>query len=74
MKEVCEIKLKGIDVGQILEALEIRAEAWEATAAYARGDEIEPGVIVEEHSSAGEAEKIVSDYRRIIAEIDRQIS
>ncbi|MCP4684789.1 MAG: hypothetical protein GY867_05000, partial [bacterium] len=61
-----------IDLGQILGALEIRAEAWETTAAYARGEEIDPGVIVEEHSSAREAETIASDYRRIIDEIERQ--
>lgn len=72
MKKECELKLKRLDIGQILDALEIRAEAWETTAAFARGEEIEPGAVVEEHSSAREAEQIAAEYRRIIAEIDQQ--
>jgi len=69
--DICEIRLKRIEIGQILDALEIRLETWENTVRYARGEFVED--IIEEHSSIEEAEKIASFYRTIIGNINEQL-
>jgi hypothetical protein len=66
------IELDELDLGQILDGLEVRAEVWEKTAAYYRTGESPSGVLVEECRDAEEAEKIVTHYRSIIAKIREQ--
>ena len=66
------IKLGDLDLGQLLDGLEARAEAWEKTAHYHRTGESPPNFIVEESSDADEASGIANHYRSIIAKIEKQ--
>lgn len=66
------IELDELDLGQIIDGLEMRAEAWETTAAYHRSGESRAGLLVEECRGAEEAEKIAAHYRSIIAKIREQ--
>lgn len=66
------IKLSAADLGQLMDGLEMRAQAWEKTAAYHRTGSAPDGVLVEECNDAEEAERIAKHYRSIIATIVRQ--
>jgi hypothetical protein len=70
-----QITLDDLEVSQILDGLEIRAESWERTAAYLRTQEMPAGefFIVEECSKPEEADAIANCYRSIIAKIRGQI-
>jgi hypothetical protein len=70
-----QITLDDLDVGQILDGLELRAESWERTAEYLRAQEIPAGefFIVEECSKPEEADAIANRYRSIAAKIRSQI-
>ncbi|MGD0350135.1 MAG: hypothetical protein ABSB84_07460 [Verrucomicrobiota bacterium] len=72
MKKTYRIELDSFDLGQVLDGLEIRAEAWEKTADYHRTGESPPDFIVEECKDAEEADAIASHYRAIIAKIRKQ--
>ena len=73
MRKTYRIELNELDLGQILDGLEIRAEAWERTAAYHHTGESQRDFIVEECSNADEAEGIARHYRSIIAKIREQM-
>jgi hypothetical protein len=73
MRKTYRIELNELDLGQILDGLEIRAEAWERTAAYHHTGESPPDFIVEECSDADEAEGIARYYRSIISIIRKQM-
>jgi hypothetical protein len=73
MRKTYRIELDELDLGQILDGLEIRAEAWERTAAYHHTGESQSDFIVEECSNADEAEGIARYYRSIIAKICKQV-
>ena len=66
------IELDGHDLGQLLDGLEARAEAWEKTADYHRTGQSTPDFIVEESNDADEADGIANHYRSIIAKIRKQ--
>jgi hypothetical protein len=70
-----QITLDDLEVSQILDGLEIRAESWERTAAYLRTQEFPSGefYIIEECSKPEEANAIANCYRSIIAKIRGQI-
>ena len=72
MKKIYRIKLDDFDLGQILDGLKIRAEAWEKTAGYHRTGESPLDFIVEECNNADEAGRIANHYRSIIAKIQKQ--
>ena len=72
MSKTYLLRLDGHDLGQILDGLEIRAEAWEKTADYHRTGESPPDFIVEECDNADEASRIANHYRSIIAKIRKQ--
>ncbi len=72
MSKTYLIRLEENDLGQLLDGLEVRAEAWEKTAAYHRSGESPPDFIVEECNDAGEAERISAHYRSIIAKVREQ--
>jgi hypothetical protein len=88
MSEITTLKLKRIDISQILDALNIRAIAWEKTAALLNGDDpseigkiesafierdaLDDLFIPEECSDPYEAEQIAKHHRHIITEIERQ--
>ncbi len=73
MNKTYRIELDDFDLGQVLDGLEIRAEAWEKTANYHRTGESPPDLIVEGCNNAEEAEEIASHYRGIIAKIHEQM-
>lgn len=66
------IKLSAADLGQLLDGLQCRAEAWEKTAVYHRTGVAPDGFLVEESNDAEEAERIARHYRSIIATIVQQ--
>ena len=74
MAKIYRIELESNDLGQLLEGLDIRAEAWEKTVAYHRTGEV-PGddlFLVEESSDEYEADAIAEHYRSIIRTIREQ--
>jgi hypothetical protein len=71
MPKKYRIELDDFDLGQVLDGLETRAEAWEKTADYHRTGE-SPNFIVEEGKNADEADSIANHYRSIIAKIRKQ--
>lgn len=72
MGKIFHIELDALDLGQIIDGLEVRATAWEKTAAY-HGSGVSPtGFIVEECNDADEANRIAAHYRSIIAKIQTQ--
>jgi len=72
MKQTYRIELDGHDLGQLLDGLEARAEAWEKTAEYYRTGHSPPDFMVEECNDAHEADRIASHYRSIIAKLRQQ--
>jgi len=72
MQRIYSIELGDLDLGQLLDGLETRAEAWEKTAGYHRTGESPPDFIVEECNDADEADGIARHYRSIIAKIQKQ--
>jgi hypothetical protein len=72
MQKIFHIKIDGHDLGQLLDGLETRADAWEKTADYHRTDQSPPNFIVEECNDADEAAGIAKHYRSIIAKIRKQ--
>ncbi|HMJ90115.1 MAG TPA: hypothetical protein VK530_09880 [Candidatus Acidoferrum sp.] len=69
------IELNDLDLGQLLDGLETRAESWERTAEYIRTDTMPDGkfFLVEECSKAQEADHIAEHYRSIIRKIQTQM-
>lgn len=70
-----KIVLSRNDLGQMLDGLRCRAEAWCNTADYLEtGRSSDSFFICEECSDSEEARSIARDYERIIAEIESQIA
>lgn len=67
------IELGELDLGQVLDALEVRADAWEKTACYHRTGSAPPDFLIEDCSSEEEAERIANNYRSIISKIGKQM-
>lgn len=69
------LELEANDVGQALDGLEQRAEAWERTAKYLRTEAMPDGefFVIEECSDAAEADAIAAHYRKIIRTIEAQL-
>ena len=73
MKATFQIVLKRRDLGQLLDGLRIRAEAWGKTADYLEfGFGPDDSFICEECSDTYEARCIARHYETIIAEIEAQ--
>jgi len=66
------IRLEENDLGQILDGLHARAEAWEKTADYHRTGVSPCNYVIEESNDANEAERIAAHYRAIIGKIEEQ--
>ena len=67
------IELESLDLGQVVDGLEVRAKQWEDTARWMRnGESPDEFFMPEECRDAEEAEKIARHYRSIIAEIGKQ--
>src|ERR1051325_7429410 len=74
MQNEIQLTLGGFEVGQFLDGLEIRAEAWRKTAAYLRDEDTgDDFFLIEECSSADEADAIADDYTKIITKSRAQI-
>lgn len=68
------LTLNDDDVGQLLDGLRLRVEAWTRTADYLEsGFNPDEAFICEECSDPREARYIAQHYRRIVTEIERQI-
>lgn len=69
------IELVELDLGQLLDGLETRAESWERTAEYLRTETMPAGgfFVVEECSKPEEADGIAEHYRSIIHKIQNQM-
>jgi hypothetical protein len=67
------IRLNGFDLGQLLDGLEARANAWHHTALYLdTGQAPSPDFVMEECTSAAEAHKLADHYDKIIAQVLEQ--
>jgi hypothetical protein len=75
MKKVYTIKLDDFDLGQALDGLSTRAEAWEKTADYMRSGSMPRGefFLIEECRDAEEADQIAAHYRSIIDKVEKQM-
>lgn len=75
MEKTYRIELGELDLGQLLDGLESRAEAWEKTAEYFRLDGMpdDEFFIIEECSGLDEAVAIAGHYRSIISKVRRQM-
>jgi hypothetical protein len=72
MSKTFHIALDSLDLGQLLDGLEVRADAWEKTAEYHRTGKLPDDFVVEECNDANEASRIAGHYRSIIAKIQKQ--
>ena len=75
MDKKYRIELSRNDLGQLLDGLEVRAEAWERTARFLLGSKFSDDDlhIPEECHKPEEATGIAEHYRQIIFEIRRQL-
>jgi hypothetical protein len=75
MAKIYGLELDELDLGQLLDGLESRAESWEKSAEYFRSEKMPDGefFIIEECSDLDEAEEIASYYRSIISKIRKQM-
>jgi hypothetical protein len=67
------IELDALDLGQLLDGLEMRAESWERTAEYLRSGYVEDGYIVEECHKPEEADTIAAHHRALVRNIRQQM-
>jgi len=75
MAKTYRLELDRLDLGQILDGLESRAESWERTADYLRTERMPDGefFVIEECSKPEEADDVAAHYRSIIQNIRRQM-
>ena len=73
MGKIYTLKLAATDLGQVLDGLHSRSEAWHGTAQYlATGTTPHDGFVIEECHDAEEARAVAADYDRIITIIETQ--
>ena len=69
------IRLNSLDLGQLLDGLETRAESWRKTAEFMDfGYVAEDSFVCEECTDAKEAALVAKHYERIIRTIEEQVS
>lgn len=74
MKSIYTVTLSSDDVFQTIDALSLRAEAYEQTACYLKGNcEINEHIKIEECTDHYEAQAIANHFREIIKKIECQI-
>ena len=66
------IRLNGLDLGQLIDGLEARADAWRLTAVYLETGEAPDRFVIEECSDAEKARRIAEHYQRIIGTVVEQ--
>jgi hypothetical protein len=75
MRKQYTIELDSLDLGQLIDGLELRAESWERTADYLRTRYVssDDPFIAEECSKPEEADGIAEHYRSIVRVIREQM-
>jgi hypothetical protein len=74
MGKTYTIRFESNDLGQLLDGLRSRSEAWHGTADYLEsGHAPREDFVVEDCSDAEEARAIAADYDRIISGIESQM-
>ena len=74
MDKQLQISLDSHDLGQLLDGLRIRADAWQKTAEYLESGYVsDDSLICEECSDPKEAKAIARHYSKIITQIERQV-
>ena len=69
------ITLESLDLGQLVERLQAREEAWQKTADFMEsGYSADDSFVCEECTDADEATRIANYYGRIIRNIEEQVS
>ena len=68
------IKLTSNEIGQILDALESRCEAYRKTAEYFRGENDGGDFLIEDVTDEEEAENLYEMYRGLIEKIRGQLA
>ncbi len=67
------IRLNAFDLGQLIDGLEVRADAWRNTAKHmTTGEASKDEFLAEECRDAEEAERLAEHYDRIIATLMKQ--
>ncbi|HNR56704.1 MAG TPA: hypothetical protein PKJ19_16170 [Flavobacteriales bacterium] len=66
------IRLNGLDLGQLINGLESRADAWRLTATYLETGTAPDRFVIEECHDAEEARRIAEHYQRILNDLIRQ--
>ena len=73
MEKSVQFQFTELEAGQVMDALSIRAEAYERTAAYLKGKNKGEDFVIEEVKNADEATKIAKFYRRILVSMRSQM-
>jgi hypothetical protein len=75
MRKRHTIVLDDVDLFQLLDGLDLRAQSWERTAEYLRTEKMpdDDFFVIEECSNPEEADGIARHYRNIIAKIQKQM-
>lgn len=63
-----------LHLGQLIDGLEARADAWRLTAVYLETGDAPDGFLIEECSDTGEARRIAEHYQLILANIIQQLT
>lgn len=66
------IRLNGFDLGQVIDGLETRANAWRLTAHYLESGEAPDGFVIEECDNAEEARRLAENYQRTLQNLLQQ--
>ena len=75
MKSIYTVTLSSVDIYQTIDALSSRADSYEQTASYLKGDNKEnEHIIIEECSNHCEAQAIAKHFREIITKIEFQMN
>ena len=75
MAKTYRIELDSLDLGRVLDGMELRAESWKRTADYLRAERMPDGefFIIEECSKPDEADDMAAHCHSIIQSIRHQM-
>jgi hypothetical protein len=73
MKDFVKLTLSRMDIGQILDGLHERMNAWKGTYEYLKKGHADLCDVIEECSDADEAKAIADQYAKIIKAIEKQL-
>jgi hypothetical protein len=71
-KNNIQLTLTDAEVGQLLDGLSVREDAWRQTAMLMRGEMPDDPSVCEDCNGVEEAEAIYGDYSELTAKIQRQ--